>query len=223
MGRRNKPRHFSAYHSTKGLHLHYGNLRQIWEWNSGGQLCKVIGPRQAGQPVTLTSVDTSDISNMRIQYACGSACPGSDPSSSTTRQPTLNKVRCFDREIMKETCRFLSRGQGSMEAGVDHYSNRQDEALWQLLRPLPKSLPDQGVDAGAVTSLGADKNAARERASKRPISPEKPPTQEAGQMPDVRQEARTPLPHARRFPEEAEREGPPRQGSGKAPCRRQEA
>lgn len=91
------------------------------------------------------------------------------------RQPTLNEVRRFDREIMKEICRFLSRGQGSMEAGVDHYSNRQDEALWQLLRPVPKSLPDQGVDAGATTSLGADKDAARERASKRPISPEKPP------------------------------------------------
>ena len=50
-----------------------------------GQLCVVIDNPIPGGAVTLTSDDgTSDISNMRIQYACGSACPGSDPSSSST-------------------------------------------------------------------------------------------------------------------------------------------
>ena len=56
---------------------------------AGGQKCVVIDPRLPGEPVTLTSDDgTKQISNMRIQYACGSACPGSDPSSSTTSTTT---------------------------------------------------------------------------------------------------------------------------------------
>eukprot|EP00435_Cladocopium_sp_Y103_P050750 s1825_g15.t1 len=89
------------------------------------------------------------------------------------RPPTMNELRRFDREVMKEICRFLSRGQGTMEAGVAHYASRQDDPLWQLLRPVPKSLPDQGVDAGASASV-ADK-AEVPKGTKRPVSPEGPP------------------------------------------------
>mmetsp|Transcript_6579 Transcript_6579/g.13590 ORF Transcript_6579/g.13590 Transcript_6579/m.13590 type:complete len:547 (-) Transcript_6579:50-1690(-) len=55
--------------------------------SGAGQKCMVIDPRIPGGEVTLNSAG-GDISNMRIQYACGSACPGSDPSSSTTSTTT---------------------------------------------------------------------------------------------------------------------------------------
>ena len=55
--------------------------------SGAGQKCMAIDPRIPGGEVTLNSAG-DDISNMRIQYACGSACPGSDPSSSTTSTTT---------------------------------------------------------------------------------------------------------------------------------------
>ena len=55
--------------------------------SGAGQKCMAIDPRIPGGEVTLNSAG-GDISNMRIQYACGSACPGSDPSSSTTSTTT---------------------------------------------------------------------------------------------------------------------------------------
>mmetsp|Transcript_30079 Transcript_30079/g.48533 ORF Transcript_30079/g.48533 Transcript_30079/m.48533 type:complete len:562 (+) Transcript_30079:65-1750(+) len=55
----------------------------------GGQLCTVISNPVAGGSVTIVSADgTSDLSNYRIQYACGQACGGgSSSTASTTNTP----------------------------------------------------------------------------------------------------------------------------------------
>ena len=50
--------------------------------DEGGQLCTVIQPRVAGGVVTIESVNGQDISNYKIQYACGRACE-SDPGGDT--------------------------------------------------------------------------------------------------------------------------------------------
>ena len=77
------------------------------------------------------------------------------------RQPTLNEARRADREIMGEIMKWVSKGKGTIEAGLNHYTHSQDDPLWKLMSQQPESLPDQG----------------RERAVKggRPVSPEADP------------------------------------------------
>ena len=63
------------------------------------------------------------------------------------RQPTLNEA---DREIMSEILKWVAKGRGSIEAGLQHYvSSAESEALWKLLAPQPETLPDQGKEKSA--------------------------------------------------------------------------
>lgn len=66
------------------------------------------------------------------------------------RQPTLNEARRADREIMSEILKWVAKGRGSIEAGLQHYvSSAESEALWKLLAPQPETLPDQGKEKSA--------------------------------------------------------------------------
>ena len=65
------------------------------------------------------------------------------------RSPTLNELRRFDREMQVTIFRHLSRGQGNFEDAIMYYVENDGDALWRLLDPVVKQLPDRGVDAGA--------------------------------------------------------------------------
>ena len=50
------------------------------------------------------------------------------------RGPTLNEARRADREIMNEVLKWVSKGKGSVMAGLAHYANNTDEPLWKFPR-----------------------------------------------------------------------------------------
>ena len=80
------------------------------------------------------------------------------------RGPTLNEARRADREIMDEVLKWVSKGKGSVMAGLAHYANNTDEPLWKLLSPQPEGMPDQGLEKhhsrdqeGAAAEVGRKK------------------------------------------------------------------
>ena len=62
------------------------------------------------------------------------------------RGPTLNEIRRADREIMEEILKWVSKGKGSIQAGLGHYAKNTEEPLWKLLLPQPEGMPDQGLE-----------------------------------------------------------------------------
>ena len=85
------------------------------------------------------------------------------------RGPTLNEARRADREIMDEVLKWVSKGKGSVLAGLAHYANNTDEPLWKLLSPQPEGMPDQGLEKhhprdqeGAAAESGRKKRKAEE-------------------------------------------------------------
>ena len=62
------------------------------------------------------------------------------------RQPTVQEIRRFDRALHQELHRWLSRDMGTLERGLQFYLDDDSQALWRLLDPVIKSLPDQGVE-----------------------------------------------------------------------------
>ena len=80
------------------------------------------------------------------------------------RPPTLNEARRADREIMEEILKWVSKGKGSVHAGLNHYSAKQDEALWKLMVAQPESMPDQGRERHHRNPPGGNE---RDRGSKR--------------------------------------------------------
>ena len=67
------------------------------------------------------------------------------------RGPTLNEARRADREIMDEVLKWVSKGKGSVMAGLAHYANNTDEPLWKLLSPQPQRYA--GSRAGGWRSI----------------------------------------------------------------------
>eukprot|EP00435_Cladocopium_sp_Y103_P018022 s309_g4.t1 len=63
------------------------------------------------------------------------------------RPPTINEIRRCDRELFQEILSRVARGQGSVELGLKHYLNHQEEPVWKLLESQIQSMPDQGVEA----------------------------------------------------------------------------
>ncbi len=62
------------------------------------------------------------------------------------RGPTINEIRRADREIMEEILKWVSKGKGSIQAGLAHYAKNAEEPLWKLLLAQPEGMPDQGLE-----------------------------------------------------------------------------
>ena len=71
------------------------------------------------------------------------------------RQPTLNEVRRFDRNIHEDALRWLARSVGSLDKAITHYLKDYALPVWRLLDPVIDSLPDQGVEKTGSSSQGA--------------------------------------------------------------------
>ena len=62
------------------------------------------------------------------------------------RPPTLNEIRRFDRELMKQALRWKSEGQGELGDCLEYYLDTPNASLWRLLEPVPEAVPDQGIE-----------------------------------------------------------------------------
>ena len=62
------------------------------------------------------------------------------------RPPTLNEIRRFDRELMKQALRWKSDGQGELGDCLEHYLDNPNASLWRMLEAVPEGVPDQGVE-----------------------------------------------------------------------------
>ena len=72
------------------------------------------------------------------------------------RAPTINEVRKFDREIMRQALRWKSEKQGEIADCLSFYLNSPGISLWRLLEPVPEQLPDQGLDKKSDSKKGED-------------------------------------------------------------------
>ena len=62
------------------------------------------------------------------------------------RPPTLNEIRRFDRELMKQALRWKSDGQGELGDCLEHYLDNPSASLWRMLEAVPEGVPDQGIE-----------------------------------------------------------------------------
>ena len=67
-------------------------------------------------------------------------------TAESMRPPTLNEVRKFDREAMRQALRWKSEKQGEISDCLNFYLNTPGVTLWRLLDPVPETLPDQGLE-----------------------------------------------------------------------------
>ena len=74
------------------------------------------------------------------------------------RPPTLNEVRKFDREVMRQALRWKSEKQGEIADCLSFYLNNPGVSLWRLLDPVPEQLPDQGLEKREAAKKGEDKS-----------------------------------------------------------------
>jgi len=65
------------------------------------------------------------------------------------RTPTINEVRRFDRELMKQALKWKSEGNGELGDCLEYYLDSPAAGLWKLLEPVPENLPDQGQEKSA--------------------------------------------------------------------------
>ena len=66
------------------------------------------------------------------------------------RVPTIEETRRFDRVLHTDLLRHVSRGNGTLEAGLQYHLADEGLAVWRLLDPVLKNLPDQGIDRSDV-------------------------------------------------------------------------
>ncbi len=62
------------------------------------------------------------------------------------RTPTINEVRRFDRELMKQALKWKGEGNGELGDCVEFYMDSPEAGLWKLLEPVPECHPDQGLE-----------------------------------------------------------------------------
>ncbi len=58
------------------------------------------------------------------------------------RPPTINEVRRFDRELMKQALKFKAEGQGDLSHCLEYDLDSPSSGLWRLLDVVPENLPD---------------------------------------------------------------------------------
>lgn len=73
------------------------------------------------------------------------------------RPPTLNEIRRFDRELMKQALRWKSEGQGELGDCLEYYLDTPNASLWRLLEPVP--------EAGGTTSTDGKDDKGTKRAA----------------------------------------------------------
>ena len=73
------------------------------------------------------------------------------------RPPTINEVRKFDREIMRQALRWKSEKQGEISDCLQYYLNSQSISLWRMMDPVPESHPDQGLEKKDTSAKGDEK------------------------------------------------------------------
>lgn len=64
------------------------------------------------------------------------------------RGPTMNEVRRTDRILFEEILKWVSKGQGTVDAGVNHYLSDPRDVMWTLCGQQPENYPDQGLEKG---------------------------------------------------------------------------
>ena len=90
------------------------------------------------------------------------------------RSPTLNEIRRFDRETMKQGLRFKAEAQGELDECLAYFLGDPTAGLWRLLEAVPESLPDQGLDKAQAGDKTGDVGAANELQPKKKAKPEGP-------------------------------------------------
>ena len=66
------------------------------------------------------------------------------------RAPTLNEIRRFDREMMKQGLRFKAEAQGELNECLMFFLRNPTAGLWRLVEAMPEFLPDQGLEKGGA-------------------------------------------------------------------------
>ena len=89
------------------------------------------------------------------------------------RTPTINEVRRFDRELMKQALKFKSEGQGEIGHCLEYYLDNPNSGLWKLLDVVPENLPDQGQEKTSKERPAGDDRDPSGKGHKRPHEGEK--------------------------------------------------
>ena len=58
----------------------------------------------------------------------------------------LNEVRRCDRVLHEEILRHVSKGVGTMDAGLSWYMERPEHRIWKLVEQSAEGTPDQGLE-----------------------------------------------------------------------------
>ena len=88
------------------------------------------------------------------------------------RAPTINEVRRFDREMMKQGLRYKAEAHGELDECLIHFLNDPSAGLWRLIEAMTESLPDQGLEKGG--DGGASEAAPEAQPKKRPKGEDTP-------------------------------------------------
>ena len=82
------------------------------------------------------------------------------------RAPTINEVRRFDREMMKQGLRYKAEAHGEVDECLLYFLNDPTAGLWRLVEAVTEGLPDQGVEKSG--DGGAPEIAPEAKPKKRP-------------------------------------------------------
>lgn len=89
------------------------------------------------------------------------------------RPPTLNEVRRCDRVLHEEILRHISKGVGTLDAGLEWHLARPEHRVWKLVEESTEGTPDQGLEK--VKQNPDSKQEAKETA---PTNPGKRPRED---------------------------------------------
>ena len=89
------------------------------------------------------------------------------------RPPTINEIRRFDREMMKQGLRFKAEAQGDLDECLKYFLAEPTAGLWRLVETMPEGLPDQGLEKNSRG--GGDDAASAAQPKKRARTETDPP------------------------------------------------
>ena len=103
------------------------------------------------------------------------------------RGHTVNEVRRFDRQMFEEILKHVARGDGSIQQGILHYVNNQQESLWKLVDSQMEGFPDQGLEKSFKDATGKKRTReateTKEETLEKPEKPKKDKEPDAGRAP----------------------------------------
>ena len=114
----------------------------------------------------------------------------------------LNEVRRCDRVLHEEILRHISKGVGSLDAGLEWHMDRPEHRVWKLVEQSAEGVPDQGLEKIKVnTDSKADEK------EEKPTNPNK--------RARVRKTSRAKMPDSSGVPPRAEEAAKGEQEKGK--------